>query len=74
MSRKPFRFTGESYEADRSGGFRLRRKAVFERIPAPGNACRFRTVSGREELPREEQRKRDEARLAKAGGRLSGHP
>ena len=74
MGRKPIRFTGESYEADRSGTFRLRRRTVFERVSAPGEACRFRAVGTREELSREEQRKRDEARLARAGGRLSGRP
>lgn len=70
MRKKPFRFTGESYEPDRAGGFRLRRRTVFERIPGPGR--RFRAVESREELPSEEQRRRDEARLKRSSGTLSG--
>lgn len=62
MRFRPFRFVGETYEADGAGSFRLRRHIVFERIPSPEGSCRFRAVSDREEMPREEQEQRDRAR------------
>lgn len=70
MGRKPYRFTGESYVPGPSGTFNLRREAVFEQIP--GESCRFRAVSGREYLTREEQLRQDFARLRRAEKECSG--
>lgn len=64
MRFRPFRFEGETYEADGAGNFRLRRRAVFERVPSPEGSYRFRAVSDREEMSREEQERRDRARRA----------
>ena len=70
MPRKPFRFTGESYETDRSGGFRLRRRMILERFP--GDARRYRVVKNHVEMPPEKQRERDGNRLNRLAGILSG--
>lgn len=64
MRFRSFRFEGETYEADGAGGFRLRRRTVFERIPSPAGSYRFRAVSDREEMPRGEQERRDRTRRA----------
>lgn len=71
MGKKLFRFTAQSYAADDSGAFRLRREAVFESIPEPKGGG-FRTVSDREYLPREEQLRQDEERLRRAEREWSG--
>lgn len=73
MAKKPFRFTGESYSADGSGAFHLRRETEFESLPDPEGGVRFRTVSSREHLPREEQLRQDAARLGRAEKEFSGH-
>lgn len=70
MGRKPYRFTGESYAPGPSGTFHLRREAVFEQIP--GESCRFRAISDREHLTREEQLRQDLARLRRAEKECSG--
>lgn len=64
MRFQPPRFTGETYEADGKGEFRLRRRTVFERVPSSGASYRFRVAEDREEMPREEQERRDRRKHA----------
>jgi hypothetical protein len=71
MGKNPFRFTGESYSADDSGNYRLRRETVFESTP-DSEGGGFRVLSSREHLPREEQLRQDAERLRRAEREFSG--
>ena len=71
MGGKPFRFTGESYAAGRSGVYRLRRKTEFEQVSVPKSKWRFRAVVCREFLPKEEQYRQDFTRLRNVEKELS---
>ncbi|QNK40059.1 hypothetical protein [Caproicibacter fermentans] len=73
MKKKPFRFTGECYSADRSGNFSLRSRAEFEQLSGPGSGG-FRVVGRREYLPREEQLRQDRERMERAEREMNARP
>ncbi|QAT48468.1 hypothetical protein EQM14_01000 [Caproiciproducens sp. NJN-50] len=73
MGKKPFRFTGESYSADGSGTYHLRRETMFESA-SDSEGDEFREVSSREVMSREEQLRQDTERLGRAEREFAGHP